>query len=148
MFLGVNGARVPWNSRNFEYLGEDPYLASQLAGPLVRGLQSNNISGCLKHFAFNEHEKNRMSVNVNVDRRTAMEIYYPAFEACIDAGIGSVMCAYNRVNGTYACENHDLLELDLRQKLGFKGWVRSDGGATHSTVGSANAGMEQVASQN
>ena len=124
-------------------IGEDPLLASKLVEQLVWGLQSNNISGCLKHYALNEQETNRMSMNSNVDRRTAMEMYYPSFEAAIDAGIGSIMCSYNRINGTYACESYQMLEVDLRQKLGFKGWVRSDGWATHSTAPSANAGMEQ-----
>lgn len=139
----VNLARVPWNGRNFEYMGEDPYLVARLAEQYVAGLQSNNISGCLKHLAFNDQEYNRGSVNVKLSRRTAMELYYPAFVASIDAGVGSVMCSYNRINGTYACENYQILEADLRQKFGFKGWVRSDGGATHSTVASANNGMEQ-----
>ena len=72
-----------------------------------------------------------------------MELYYPAFEAAIDAGVGSVMCSYNRVNGTYACENYQMLEIDLREKFGFKGWVRSDGYALTSTVGSALNGTDQ-----
>lgn len=139
----VNLARVPWNGRNFEYMGEDPFLAARLAEQYIVGLQSNNISGCLKHLAFNDQEYNRMSVNVKLSRRTAMELYYPAFVAAIDAGIGSVMCSYNRINGTYACENYQILEADLRQKFGFKGWVRSDGGATHSTVAAANNGLDQ-----
>jgi len=88
----VNMARVPWNGRLFEYMGEDPTLAAAMAEQLVLGIQSNNISGCVKHFVLNSQETSRHNVSSNVDRRTFMELYTPAFEAAIKAGVGSVMC--------------------------------------------------------
>jgi len=140
---GVNIARVPWNGRNFEYLSEDPFLASRFAEQLVFGVQSHNISSCIKHYAFNNQETNRTSVSANVDRRTSMEIYYPAFESAVDAGVGSIMCSYNRINGTQACENYEVLEEILRKRFGFLGFIRSDVYALKSTVASAVNGTDQ-----
>jgi len=119
--------RVARNGRNFEYMsGEDPYLGAQLSAAYVRGVQGQGVMATLKHYAFNEQETNRNSGNSVVDDRTAWEIYYPPFEAGVHAGAGSIMCSYNRVNGTYACGNEELLNRDLKDKMGFKGFVMSD----------------------
>jgi len=127
--------RTAWGGRNFEYIsGEDPYLGSVLTRAYVRGVQGEGVMAVGKHWAFNEQETNRMSCNVRVDERTAWELYYPPFAAAVEAGAGAVMCAYNKVNGTYACENEDLLQRDLRERMGFQGMVISDWGATKSAA--------------
>jgi len=144
----VNVHRVASNGRNFEYLsGEDPYLGARLVRPFVRGVQSEGVMACAKHFAFNEQETNRgtdkgPASSSEVEARTAWEIYYPPFEAAVEAGVGSFMCSYNRVNGTHACENPDILARDLKGTMGFKGFVMSDWGATHST-GAVATGLDQ-----
>src|SRR4051812_11916076 len=139
---GVNIARTPLNGRNFEYMGEDPYLAGQTAAAAIRGLQSNPVLGEVKHYAANNQETDRMTIDSVVDERTLREIYLPAFEAAVKEGhVGSIMCSYNRLNGKYACENPELLDGYLRRDWGFDGFVTSDWGATHSTIGSALAGM-------
>ncbi|CAE7748857.1 bglB [Symbiodinium sp. CCMP2456] len=128
----VQVQRVARNGRNFEYMsGEDPYLGAKLSAAYVKGVQGQGVMACLKHFAFNEQETNRMTESSVVDERTAWELYYPPFEAGIAAGAGSVMCSYNRVNGTYACANEELLTRDLKQKMGFKGFVMTDWWALH-----------------
>ena len=140
----VNMARVPWCGRLFEYLGEDPTLAAAMAAQLVAGIQSNNISACVKHFILNVQETERHNVSSNVDRRTFMELYTPAFEAAIAAGVGSVMCSYNRINGsTWACEDASVQEDLLRTRWGFQGFVRSDGHALWETAAPANGGCDQ-----
>lgn len=139
---GVNLARLPWNGRNFEYQGEDPYLASAMVGAEVRGIQSQNVSGCVKHYVFNNEETERSGISSNVPDRAAKELYYRPFAAAVDAGVGSAMCAYNRVNGTWACEDTASLN-EIKNILGFKGFVMSDWGATHSTVAAALAGLDQ-----
>ena len=140
----VNIARVPWCGRLFEYLGEDPVLAAAMAEQLVLGIQSNNISGCIKHFILNSQETQRHNVSSNVDRRTFMELYTPAFEAGIKAGVGSVMCSYNRINGsTWACENAGTQEDLLRGRWGFQGFLRSDGHDLWETAAPANNGCDQ-----
>jgi len=138
----MNIARVPIGGRNFESFGEDPHLASKMAVASIKGIQSQKVIACAKHFVNNNQEYNRMTVSANVDERTQWEIYYPAFQAAVDAGVGSVMCGYNKINNTYACENEVTLG-DLKNKMGFKGWVMSDWGGTHSTAKAANAGLDQ-----
>ena len=123
--------RVPWSGRNFEYLSEDPYLNALLAAPLVAGIQSNNISACVKHWIFNSQETNRSGMSANVDERVGRELYVPPYAAAVDAGVGYVMCSFNRINQTYACANgggwlNDVLKGDL----GFDGTAISDWGAT------------------
>jgi len=140
--LDINIARVPQNGRTFEAYGEDPYLVSQMAVANLTGTQSQGIITESKHFAANNQETNRMTVNEIIDERTLREIYLPAFEATVKAGVGAVMCAYNQVNGSYMCENDRLLNRILKQEWGFTGFVTSDFGATHSTVASANAGLD------
>lgn len=140
----VNIARVPTGGRNFEGMGEDPYLASELVKQYIDGIQSNKIIACVKHFVANEQETERMNGNSQVDERTLHEIYYPAFvSAVVDANVGSVMCSYNKINGTYACENDRTLNYELRTRMGFKGFVVSDWGATHSTYDSFKNGLDQ-----
>ncbi|CAB4701262.1 MAG: glycosyl hydrolase [Actinobacteria bacterium] len=140
---GMNIARTPYNGRNFEYFGEDPYLAAQMVVPFIKGIQSNPVIADAKHYALNNQEVDRMTVDVTVDERTAREIYLPAFEAAVkDGDVGSVMCSYNRVGGKYACENPTLLDDWLRDDWGFDGFVVSDWGAVHSTAPSAMAGLD------
>ena len=140
---GMNIARTPYNGRNFEYFGEDPFLASQTAVAVIRGIQDNPVLADAKHYALNNQEIDRMTVDVRADERTMREIYLPAFEASVKkAKVGSVMCSYNRVNTKYACENPTLLTEYLREDWGFDGFVVSDWGAVHSTADSANAGLD------
>jgi len=124
---GINICRTPLNGRTFEYLSEDPYLNRKLAVPLVRGLQSQRVSACVKHFVANNQETRRMSVSAQVSERALREIYLPAFEATIEeADVWSIMASYNRINGIYACENKSLLVDLLREEFGFQGCVVSD----------------------
>lgn len=139
----INVHRVARNGRNFEYLsGEDPFLGSRLVRAYVRGVQSKGVIATIKHFAFNEQETNRMSESSEVDARTAWELYYPPFQAAVEAGAGAVMCSYNKINGTYACGNKGLIQRDLREKMGFKGIVMSDWQATHSSD-NLKSGLDQ-----
>lgn len=138
---GVNVARVPRNGRNFEYIsGEDPYLGYVMVQPFVKGIQKNVIANA-KHYVNNNQETDRGDINEIVDERTRHEIYLPPFAGAVEAGLGSIMCSYNRINGRYACENNETLNVDLKGHLGFKGWVMSDWGGTHST--SINQGLDQ-----
>lgn len=139
---GIQVHRVQRNGRNFEYLsGEDPYLGARLSAAYVEAVQAAGVIGCAKHWAFNEQEISRMDSSSDVDEKTAWEIYYPPFEAAVKAGIGSFMCGYNKVNGTYDCENEKLLKVDLKGKMGFNGFVMSDWFATHSA--SVKQGLDQ-----
>jgi beta-glucosidase len=137
----MNMVRSPAAGRNFESFGEDPFLTAELVTADVLGMQSQKVVATAKHFIANEQETNRGSGDSQLDERTLHEIYYPPFEAAVNAGVGAVMCSYNRVGGTYACENPATLG-DLKSGMGFTGWVMSDWGATHSTVASANAGLD------
>jgi len=139
----VNIVRVPQGGRNFETLGEDPYLTSQLGVADINGIQAQNVIANVKHYDANNQEDNRGTVSANVDQRTLREIYLPAFEAAVTrAHAGTVMAAYNKVNGVYSSENRDLLTTILKDQWGFQGWVLSDYGATHSTVPAANNGLD------
>lgn len=140
---GVNIARVPQNGRNFEYLGEDPYLAGTMVAPEIRGIQDQGVIAEVKHYDANNQETDRNGINEIIDERTLREIYLPAFEDAVkDGDVGSAMCSYNRVNGPFACEDSFLLGDVLRGDFGFKGFVQSDFGATHSTVPSVRAGLD------
>ena len=140
---GVNIARVPQNGRNFEYFGEDPYLAGQLAVSEIHGIQSQNVIAEVKHYAANNQEQDRKTINEVIDERTLREIYLPAFEASVKQGeVGAVMCAYPSVNGHFGCENAHQLKDILRGEWGFQGFVQSDYTATHSTVPAALAGLD------
>ncbi|KAH3762986.1 glycoside hydrolase superfamily [Pelomyxa schiedti] len=138
----TNIARVPVGGRNFESTGEDPTLASVYAAQSVKGIQSQGVIACSKHVADNNQEFERKLESSHVDERTQYEIYYPHFKAAIDAGVGSLMCSYNKVNDTWACENDHLLNGDMKATLGFQGFVVSDWGAVHSTVESALGGLD------
>jgi beta-glucosidase len=139
----INIARVPYGGRNFESFGEDPYLMSEMAVPIIEGIQSKDVATCTKHFAGNNQEWNRFDVSSEIDERTLREIYFPAFKAAVQrAKTYSVMGGYNRVNGTYANENKYLLKDVLKDDWGFDGIVISDWGAVRSTVKTAKAGMD------
>jgi beta-glucosidase len=139
----INLTRVPQNGRTFETYGEDPHLAGRISVANIRGVQRNGIIAEVKHYAANNQETDRFTVNELIDERTLQEIYLPAFEASVKEGrAGTVMCAYPKVNGLFACENPDLLDSVLRGQWGFDGFVQSDFGATHSTVASAVAGED------
>lgn len=140
---GVNLVRDPRGGRNFEYLGEDPLLAGTLVGAQIAGVQSNGIVSTIKHFAANPIETGRNVHSVDIPERALRESDLLAFEIGIEKGDpGAVMCAYNRVNGIYACENRFLLTDVLRRDWGFKGYVMSDWGAVHSS-GAILAGLDQ-----
>jgi beta-glucosidase len=141
---GVDIARNPLNGRNFEYAGEDPYLAGQTGVAEIEGIQSQHVAATVKHYALNDQETNRMTDSSDADERTMQEIHLPAYEAAVQQGhVASVMCSYNRINSVYGCENPFLLNSVLKKQFGFTGWVMSDWGATHSTVAAANAGLDQ-----
>lgn len=140
---GINIHRTPLCGRNFEYMSEDPYLTGMLAAKEIQGIQSNDVAACVKHFALNNQETDRMEVNVRVDERALYEIYLPAFEAALIYGNSySVMCAYNRFRGDYASESRYLLTDILRKKWKYDGVVISDWSAVHSTEESFNAGVD------
>lgn len=131
---GANLTREPRNGRNFEYLGEDPLLAGTLAGESIRGIESNHIISTTKHFALNDQETGRHVVNELMDEAALRESDLLAFELAIESGHpGSVMCAYNKVNGPYACGNDFLLNHVLKRDWAFPGWVMSDWGAVYAT---------------
>ncbi|NML05420.1 glycoside hydrolase family 3 C-terminal domain-containing protein [Sphingomonas sp. G-3-2-10] len=141
---GVNLMREPRNGRNFEYGGEDPWLAGVMVGEQVRGIQSNNIVATIKHYAINDQETDRDTGNSIIGDADARMSDLLAFQFAIErAKPGSIMCAYNKVNGTHACENKWLLTDVLRRDWGWQGYVMSDWGATHSTAPAANAGLDQ-----
>jgi len=145
---GVNLTRDPWNGRNFEYLGEDPLLAGTLAGAHIAGVQSNRIVSTVKHLALNAQETGRMVVDARIGEAALRMSDLLAFEIAIERGQpGSVMCAYNKVNGDWACENDHLLNDVLKRDWGYAGWVMSDWGAVHSTAKAANAGLDQQSGQ-
>ncbi|PVX30726.1 beta-glucosidase family protein [Sphingomonas pokkalii] len=140
---GVNLARDPRNGRNFEYLGEDPLLAGRLAGASIRGIQSQRVVSTIKHFALNDQETLRNTIDARIDEKAFRESDLLAFELAIaDGKPGSVMCAYNRVNGDYACGNDFLLNQVLKRDWGYAGWVMSDWGAVHD-VGFFAKGLDQ-----
>jgi beta-glucosidase len=141
---GVNLAREPRNGRNFEYTGEDPLLAGTMAGALIEGIQSNHIISTVKHFAMNDQETLRTSLNAIISPQAMRQSDLLAFELAIDKGKpGSVMCSYNLVDGRWGCENAYLLNTVLKHDWGFKGFVMSDWGAVHSTADAANNGLDQ-----
>ncbi|MCL1900097.1 MAG: glycoside hydrolase family 3 protein, partial [Promicromonosporaceae bacterium] len=140
---GVNIKRSPLCGRNFEYFSEDPYLTGSLAAPLTKGVQSEGVGTSLKHFAANNQESDRMRSDSQVDERTLREIYLPGFEQVIKATQPwTVMCSYNRVNGTYASEHPWLLNTLLRDEWGFEGLVVSDWGAVRDRVAGVAAGLD------
>ena len=144
---GANLARDPRNGRNFEYLGEDPLLGGLMDAAAIRGLQSNHIVTTAKHYALNDQETARGSLSADIGEAAMRESDLLEFEIAIKQGRpGSVMCSYNRLNGTYACENPLLLTDVLKRDWGYKGWVMSDWGAVHS-LDSVAAGLDQESGQ-
>lgn len=140
---GVNILRTPLCGRNFEYLGEDPFLASQMCVAYIRGEQSEDVSSCVKHFALNNQEFERGTINVEVDERALREIYLPAFKAAVQqGGVWSVMGAYNQLRGRHCCENDYLLNKILKDEWGFQGLVMSDWGGAHDTRECALNGLD------
>ncbi|MEK5033891.1 glycoside hydrolase family 3 C-terminal domain-containing protein [Paenibacillus sp. FSL R7-0302] len=140
---GNNIKRSPLNGRNFEYFSEDPFLASEMAANHVKGVQSQGVGTSLKHFAANNQEHRRMSVDAVIDERTLREIYLASFEGTVkQSQPWSVMCSYNQVNGEYASESYELLTKVLREEWGFEGFVVSDWGAVNERVKALAAGLE------
>lgn len=140
---GVNIYRTPLNGRNFEYMGEDPYLAGRMVVPYVQGVQQNGVAACVKHYALNNHEVNRHTTNVIVDDRALYEIYLPAFKAAVQEGNAwAIMGAYNLYKGQHACHNQYLLNDILKGEWGFDGVVVSDWGGVHDTDQAITNGMD------
>jgi beta-glucosidase len=140
----LNLARDPRGGRTFEYAGEDPLLAGTMAGEEARGIQSNHIITTEKHYALNDQESGRFTLSAIIDEPSARESDLLAFEIALEHGDpGAIMCAYEKVNGTYACENSFLLNDVLKRDWHYPGWVLSDWGAVHSTVAAANNGLDQ-----
>jgi len=140
---GVNIYRSPLNGRNFEYMGEDPFLASKMVVPYIQGVQQNGVATCVKHFALNNQETNRHAVNVKVDDRALYEIYLPAFKAAVQEGkTWAIMGAYNKYKGQQACHNQYLLNDILKGEWGFEGVVVADWGGVHNTREAIFNGMD------
>lgn len=139
----VNIQRSPLGGRNYEYFTEDPLLNISMAVPMIKGIQSQDVAATIKHFAINNQETLRGSIDVQASERTIREIYLPVYKAAVmDADVYSVMCSYNRFRGPYVCESEYLLTDILKGEWGFQGTVMSDWGATHSTIESALYGLD------
>lgn len=140
---GINIKRSPLCGRNFEYMSEDPYLTGEMAVPLIRGIQTADVAACVKHFALNNQETERLWVEAEADERTLREIYLPAFEKAAKEGEAySLMGAYNRYRGEHCCESKFLLNEVLRGEWGYDGTVISDWGAVHQTKEAAESGLD------
>ncbi|RKR81967.1 beta-glucosidase [Mucilaginibacter gracilis] len=140
---GINIIRTPLNGRNFEYLSEDPYLVSKMVVGYIKGVQDQGISACVKHFAANNQELNRTSINVEMSERALREIYLPGFKAAVQVGkVNTVMGAYNKFRGQYATENKYLIHDILKVEWGFKGLVMSDWGSVHHTLDALKNGTD------
>ena len=140
---GINIKRTPLCGRNFEYMSEDPVLTGELVVPLIGGIQEYDVAACVKHFALNNQETDRLSVEVEVDEKTLHELYLPAFyAAAVTGGSHSIMGAYNRYDGDFCCEGQKLLFTILRDKWGYDGVTISDWGAVHDTEKTALHGVD------
>ncbi len=139
---GVNIYRTPLNGRNFEYMGEDPFLASTMVVPYIKGVQKNGVAACVKHYALNNQEHWRDKINVEISNRALHEIYLPAFKASVqEGGVWSIMGAYNKVKGQYSCHN-EMLNNILKKDWNFDGVVISDWSGAHTTEESALYGLD------
>src|SRR5690606_16855892 len=140
---GMNLARLPLAGRNFEYMGEDPYLAGVMSVAETRAVQARGMIAMAKHYVANEQEVNRMSVRERIDPQVLHELYLLPFEMAVrDGETGAVMCSYNELNGAFACENEEMLTEVLREQWGFEGYVQSDFFATRSTAKALRAGLD------
>ncbi|MCB0281657.1 MAG: glycoside hydrolase family 3 C-terminal domain-containing protein [Calditrichaeota bacterium] len=140
---GINIMRTPLCGRNFEYMGEDPYLVTRMVVPYIKGVQEQDVAACLKHYALNNQEFERNQINAKLSERALREIYLPGYEAAVrDAEVLTVMSAYNKVRGFWCSENSYLLNDILKGEWKFSGIVISDWAGTHSTVSAANAGLD------
>ncbi len=140
---GVNIYRTPINGRNFEYMGEDPFLAGEMVVPYIQEMQKNGVAACVKHYALNNQEKWRGTVDVEVSDRALYEIYLPAFKKAVEDGkVWSIMGSYNRYQGQHACHNKRLLQDILRDEWGFDGVVITDWGGAHDTKEAALNGLD------
>ncbi|KAL4888878.1 putative beta-glucosidase L [Aspergillus ambiguus] len=136
--------KIPSAGRNWEGFSSDPYLSGIAMGETIHGMQGSGVQACAKHYILNEQEHSRETMSSNIDDRTMHEIYLWPFYDAVKANVASVMCSYNKVNGTWACENEKVLNQLLKQELGFRGYVMSDWNAQHSTVASANTGLDMT----
>ncbi|WP_321332264.1 glycoside hydrolase family 3 C-terminal domain-containing protein [uncultured Bacteroides sp.] len=140
---GVNIYRIPLNGRNFEYMGEDPYLSSTMVVPYIQGVQKNGVAACVKHYALNNQELWRGHINVELSDRALYEIYLPAFKAAVQkGGAWSIMGSYNKVRGQHACQSDLLLQKILKGEWGFDGAVITDWGGAHDTREAALNGLD------
>lgn len=138
----TNIIRVPQAGRNFETFSEDPLLSSRMVSEEVKGIQGQGLIATVKHYALNNQETDRTTVDVRADEQTMREVELPAYQAAVDAGAGAVMCAHNKVNGAHSCGSDELLNTILKEQWGFQGWVVSDWGAAHSAH-DIEAGLDQ-----
>src|SRR5437660_3175644 len=140
---GVNIYRAPMNGRNFEYFGEDPFLASRIAVGYIEGMQSQGVSATIKHFLGNNSEFDRHNTDSVIDERTLREIYLPVFEAAVkEARVGAIMDSYNLTNGAHMTQNGYLNTSLLKHEWGFAGLIMSDWNATYDGVAAANGGLD------
>lgn len=139
---GINIKRSPLCGRNFEYMSEDPFLVEQLVVPMVQGIQENDVAACVKHFAANSQETERLWVDTEIEDRALNEIYFPGFKAAVDAGVYAIMGAYNRLHGEHCCTSRQLLNRVLREQWGFDGVVVSDWGGVHDTQLAVNSALD------
>src|SRR6266700_4014194 len=140
---GVNINRAPMNGRNFEYFGEDPFLASRIAVSYIKGVQSQGVSATIKHFMGNNSEFDRHNTDSIIDERTMHEIYLPTFEAAVkEAHVGAIMDSYNLVNGAHATQNDWMNNQVAKKEWGFDGIIMSDWTSTYDTAGAANGGLD------
>ncbi|EAU32193.1 beta-glucosidase [Aspergillus terreus NIH2624] len=136
--------KIPSAGRNWEGFTSDPYLSGIAMAETIHGMQGSGVQACAKHYILNEQEHSRETISSNVDDRTMHEVYLWPFYDAVKANVASVMCSYNKINGTWACENEGILDTLLKQELGFRGYVMSDWNAQHSTVASANTGLDMT----
>lgn len=140
---GINIVRTPLGGRNYEYMSEDPHLVSKMAVPFIKGVQQNDVAACVKHFAVNNQEYNRLSISVEVSVRALKEIYFPGFKASVQLGDSySIMGAYNKFRGTHCSHNNFLLNEVLKKDWNYEGVVISDWGAVHDTEEAAQSGLD------